>query len=262
MIKTDNTAGFGNSYIKQTTPAGSQTAYSVQGVGAGNTPNGICVGPDNNLWVANSSGILKCTTSGTLTAYDTTYANVGNSVNICSGPDGNLWFCSSGTGGNQVVRMTTSGTVNSWSNGSSSANGICSGPDGNLWYTGYSSGSVGRGINKITPSGTITNYGVSGQTWTAAGGCNTIAVGGDNNIWGVGSTGTNNSGTVLKSTTSGGITTYSVSARYLTISAGPDGNLWVGGNNNTYSMFQITTSGTVTQFGGSIGYISAIGQGP
>lgn len=60
---------------------------------AGGTFSGVTVGPDGNLWAAESQygHVVRVTTSGTITEYQTPgYEMLATA--ITAGPDGNLWF--------------------------------------------------------------------------------------------------------------------------------------------------------------------------
>ena len=102
------------------------------------SPDGICSGPDGNLWVCDNYStkqVWKVTTGGV----GTNYSFVATRTCICS--DGtNLWVTDEGPASflSYFWKFTTSGSgtkydLNTVISTASSPNGICYGPDGNLW---------------------------------------------------------------------------------------------------------------------------------
>lgn len=109
----------------------------------------LVVGPDGFLWISRTTDVLRVSRSGEIT----TFANAGGYYNrLASGPDGNVWV--SNHYANWIGRMTPSGTLTTFSNGSVDddfPNGITAGSDGNLWFVS----NDGR-VRKITTAGAIT----------------------------------------------------------------------------------------------------------
>ncbi len=160
---------------------------------------------------------------------------------------------------------------------------IAVGPDGNLWFSDFGSNKIG----KITPSGTISEYSISGAGSEELEG---ITAGPDGNVWFVAegvskvgkitSTGEKTlyslppasyprdivagpekeaalwfteegSGKIGRITPSGVVTEYTVGASTAptAIAAGPDGNLWFTEENaGKNKIGKITPAGKVTQF--------------
>lgn len=154
------------------------------------SPWGIAAGADGNLWFTeeDSDQIGKITTSGTFTEFalpadPDCLSKVPE--DITAGPDGAMWFSEKAC--DQIGRIPTTATTTSPqiteyltpTNGEmgrpSGPKGIVSGPDGDLWFVEETAGQIGR----ITPSGTITEFGTIAPASLPA----DIAVGADNNLW-------------------------------------------------------------------------------
>ncbi|MHB8463364.1 MAG: virginiamycin B lyase family protein [Acidimicrobiales bacterium] len=167
----------------------------------------------------------------------TMFSGASHPVGIAAGADGALWFTNSGN--NTIGRITTSGTVTSYSGtGIHEPGGIALGADGALWFTN-SVDSIGR----ITTSGTVTKY-----TDTGMAGPEDIAAGPDGALWFT--NGRNR--TIGRITTAGTVSNYAgpgIDDPYK-ITAGPDGALWFT-NGRTDSIGRITTGGTVTNYTGT-----------
>lgn len=153
-------AGTGSAGLAKVTTAGVVTNYAVTG-GYG---NGICLGPDGNLWVAAGNHVSKISTSGVTL---NTWTGGGFSTQmgpICAGPDGNLWAAD---GGNCAVwQITTSGTKTMFtvSGPSNPLTGITAGTDGNIWIADSSSAVI-----KVSTSGVVlaTYAGIGGPAFSA-----------------------------------------------------------------------------------------------
>ena len=146
---------------------------------------GITTGPDGNLWFTEQIGnnIGKLTPGGSFTEYP----NTGSYPSaITSGPDGALWFTESGA----IGEITTAGVIHQFplpspTGGMGGANPtatIAAGPDGNLWFAATGSEPGAEWIGRMTPTGTVTYYAVSGPALTGpnVGG---ITAGPDGNMW-------------------------------------------------------------------------------
>jgi hypothetical protein len=100
------------------TTSGVITQYPIP---SGNSPVGLTVGPDGNLWFtepsANQIGMI--TTSGVVTEYPGPDAN-GSRVDIAAGPDGNVWFTDSAS--NEIVKITLASPAATTTSLSSSPN--------------------------------------------------------------------------------------------------------------------------------------------
>lgn len=202
---------------------------------------GVCVGPDGNIWVADAGYVWKVNRFGTAVKVATGLPSEPTS--ICTGSDGNLWAC----GATKVYKITTAGVVTTYS-GFTSLHGICAGPDGNLWV--IDSNSPTAGFWKITTSGVSTLYPLVGSFSGYQG----ICVGSDGKLWA-----TNFGDLGLSScTTAGSVVDYPSLFTYdaYGICNGPDGNLWVGTYDNGVglgSLYKVSTAGTVITSTGSLG---------
>lgn len=232
-VSPDNNIWFteeGVDKIGKITTSGSITEYALP---EGDHPGGITDGPDGNLWYTNETAgkIGKITTSGVMTEY----ALPGKSAwSITTGPDGNLWF----TGAALIGKITTSGLVSEYALPVlSKPKSITAGPDGNVWFTNDSESTLKATIDKITTSGSMTEYPISGA---GAG----IVAGPDGNLWFA-----NADSKIGKITTSGSVTEYALPNRSWpgSITTGPEGNLWFTDEVSS-KVGSITTSGAVTEF--------------
>ncbi|HET9392987.1 MAG TPA: hypothetical protein VFO29_05665 [Candidatus Rubrimentiphilum sp.] len=250
-------------------------------------PVGLIVGPDHNLWFAESDGdrVGRVTPTGTVTEY--AVASGAGPLGITAGPDGKLWFTEANS--SRIGRINTDGTgYTEFSAGITSGSSpqfITAGPDGNLWFT-----EAADRIAKITTAGVVTEY-TSGIT--AGSSPIGIAVGGDGNIWfteyiagaigkfvpggtsatefttgipvgafPIGIVAAPSGGSMFftengvdaigKITTSGGVVTQftdgiSPAAEPFGITTGPDGNLWFTECCGN-RIGRMTTAGVVTEF--------------
>jgi virginiamycin B lyase len=173
---------------------------------------------------------------------------------IAAGPDGNLWYAE--YDGSRVGRITPTGTVGDWSNGSGISTdsrnvGIAAGPDGNLWFTENGGNRIGR-FNPATKHADEFSTGI-----TANANLGGIAYGSDGAMWFT-ELATNKIGRI---TTAGAVSEYSnsitASGRPDQIVAGPDGNLWF--TEFSGRIGRITTSGTINEFTNGIGSTTLTG---
>lgn len=166
---------------------------------------------------------------------------------------------------------------------SSGAVDIAIGSDGNAWFAEHN----GHKISRITPSGTITEYAITGDVvdlWTGQGddlwftemsanlvgkintstgqvteysaptnnaGPNGITLGADGNMWFAEYT----AGKIGVIASAGTITEYTVGGNPTDLALGSDGNVWFT-SYNTNQVGKITTSGTATW------YSAPSGSGP
>jgi streptogramin lyase len=131
----------------------------------------------------------------------------------------------------------SSGTLNE-------PNGITAGPDGNVWFTDSGDDMIG----KITPAGTITEFGTASAP-------DAITVGPGGNLWFLDS----KVGTI---TTAGAITEFSSGTIALNgIAFGPDGNLWFTSSLGTVGV--MTSGGSViASYGTTLSDPIGIAAGP
>ena len=135
---------------------------------------GITAGPDRAMWYADF---------------------------IVTGPDGALWFTE--TTGQQIGRITTSGSISHFGSAERYPQAITNGPDGALWFTAF-----GR-VARITTSGSITHFKLGGP---------------DGALWLT----DNGAGKIGRFATNGQLTEFRLPSGLspVGIAAGPDGALW------------------------------------
>jgi hypothetical protein len=141
----------------------------------------ILVGPDNNLWVtenhSNKIGRLNPTT-GVLTEWvmPTSGSTPSGMTNAA---DGALWFTEWGESISRIARITTSGVLTEYPDGTANSGpwGIVPGPNGtDIWYTEFYTSMLGMmpvcavGLTASYSSGTL-DFGFSvgstaPYTWT------------------------------------------------------------------------------------------------
>jgi streptogramin lyase len=200
-------------------------------------PQGIALGADGNLWVAEYSGnaIVVLNPGGVRIGSFTLPTPNAQPIGIAAGPDGALWFTEYGAG--QIGRVTTAGMITEFplSSAASQPYFICAGPDGAMWFTEFAADRLGR----ITTSGAITEFSVTGAPTG-------IASGPDGALWFTEYTG----GAIGRLTTGGGLTEYPIpttsSAPY-DITKGPDGALWFT-ESATSKIGRVTSAGVFTEF--------------
>ncbi len=125
---------------------------------AGTSPMDVAVGPDGNLWVANSaaSSVSKVAATGAVLAtYAMTSANSGPRA-LAAGADGSMWVALQTA--NKIARVTMEGAVTEFAvpTANSQPFDIAAGPDGALWFTEF----VGNKIGRITTTGEVTEYAI------------------------------------------------------------------------------------------------------
>jgi virginiamycin B lyase len=185
--------------------------------------------------------------SGNARVTDYTDPSINFPLRIAAGSDGALWFTNTGS----IGRISTSGTVTTYSDPDIDPYWITAGPDGALWFTNVNHESIGR----ITTSGTITTY--PDPSIDSAYG---ITTGPDGALW---FTNVVND-SIGRITTTGTVTHYTDPSivHPTDIAAGPDGALWFT-NDGANSIGRITTTGTVTHYTDpSIEQPYAIAAGP
>jgi virginiamycin B lyase len=150
--------------------------------------------------------------------------------------DGSLYF----TLGNQIGKLTTSGTFTAYTIGMmAAANDICLGSDGNLWFCDNT-----NKIGRMTPSGTFTEWNIP-TTGTAP---LRIVSGPDGNLYFTESTASK-----IGRITSDGTGTFTewniptLGSSPVGITSGPDGCLWFV-ESSANNVARMTTSGTFTEW--------------
>jgi streptogramin lyase len=221
--------------VGRITPTGKITEFPV----SGGLLRNITMGPHGNLWFTAAWGIGRITPSGTVTTFPQSSSTLQG---IAAGPDQNLWVVDHvgwidrfSTNGQLTGQFPFPGTCCD-----SSAVNIAAGPDGNLWAAEIASGGPPHadGIARITPSGTVTDYGSLPDAELRG-----IAAGPDGNLWFTAGAGDY----VGRMSVDGQIDTFAlaVPSTPAAIAPGTDGNVWFA--EEVGRIGQITPSGTMTE---------------
>jgi streptogramin lyase len=167
--------------IDSTSP-GTAKEFSIQAKGGneGSVPQGIVVGPEGNLWFADTSetkpAIGKIELSGPNEISKITECSTGLNPEsqprgIIVGSDGNLWFTDDGSTRaigkvNPSTFSPSSCEIAEFATGENSQPGgtpnnfgtwgIAAGPDGNVWFT--ESAANGKGVCRMLTSGEIGKF--------------------------------------------------------------------------------------------------------
>ena len=204
--------------ISRMTTSGVVTEFPLPNVLG--TPHDITSGPDGNLWFTSfaANHVGRITTSGVITGFPLPTV-AAFPARITAGADGNLWFTEYTA--QKIGRITTDGIITEFAlpRADNFPVGIAAGPDGNLWFTGQV-----RRVGRITPTGEVTEFPVSDETYD-------VAAGTDGNLWFVGW------GEVSRVTTSGAVTTFSGIPTYQPggMAVSPDGAIWIAGRHEENS---------------------------
>ncbi|HZY96027.1 MAG TPA: hypothetical protein VFE35_02875 [Candidatus Cybelea sp.] len=202
----------------------------------------IVLGPDKNLWFADTSSIGRITPAGVQTKFA---PNAAGGI-IATGPSRALWFTSFDSLGNPAIsRITTNGSIKNFPIPSGFVIALTWGRDNNEWFADNGRDAVG----KITPSGTFTEYQLpDAHSHMPVG----ISRGPDGNVWFVAVDFYGRSPEVGKVTTGGSITEYPLPSNCAQVTdaiiTGSDGNLWTSAKCPGYAMVSVTTSGTATVY--------------
>jgi virginiamycin B lyase len=204
------------SAIGEMTPTGAYTIYLLSQV-----PNGICRGPDGNVWFTETSShkIGRITPGGSLAFLDTGHDT--GPASITSGPDGHLWFTEAIR--HNIGRIDpANGGVILFPVAPSPHGGLLAGmgdlafgPDGQIWFPD----STNDTIRRMTTAGQFSEF-YSGISPSA--GLGAITLGPDGNMWFTESQ-LNRIGRI---TPSGSVTEFGVGGSPLDIVAGADGDIW------------------------------------
>jgi streptogramin lyase len=186
----------------------------------------ITTGPNGKLYFTDgASKVWSITTKGKFTAFPFNDKTGGYPYQITSGPDGNLWFTDRAR---LIVKMTPAGKFTTFQvpTQDGSTDDIAAGPDGNLWFT--LDGTGPSRIGRITPSGTITLFTISGSGNDGLS-LSGIAAGPDGNLWFTYEDFSTNADEIGRITTSGSTSLFptpTANGGPTDITAGPDGAMW------------------------------------
>lgn len=165
--------------VDRITPNGVITVYPIPTLNSG--PLGITAGPDGNMWFAEAGGdrIGRITLAGVITEFPVP-REATQPTFITAGGRGShdLWFVTNGHVPH-IGRISLTGTVTEFeipgANSRTTFIGqLTGGRDGNVWMA--QSEGLGGFIDRITPSGGVTQFKLADRTFG-------IALGPDGNIW-------------------------------------------------------------------------------
>ena len=217
---------------------------------------GIVVGPDKNIWIAETtSSLIRVTMKAKITIFSRltgAFGGVNYQIDpggMVLGPDSRFWMTVSQpndvSGNGLIAAITTAGAVTLFETPGEpeSTSHLVMGPDGKLWVP------LSTHMARISTAGSITQYAYPSKL--NSGYANDVTVGPDNNIWFTeGFVGI--VGKIVPST--GMITEYPISGttggpcRLNGIVNGGDGNLYAVGGNclvaDEYEVLRIATSGS------------------
>ena len=205
-------------------------------VPAGSAVRGLAIGPDGNLWMADTrvehhtrvSAILRMSPSGSVTAYKAGLQHDAIPENITDGPDGALWFID--TSG-RIGRIDTSGVIKEFPVGHVIEGAgvfgppppIVTGADRAVWFV-----LDPRQLGRITPSGHVQIFTPRASLKQPHGpreeAIEELAVGPDRQLWF-----TRSSGAVLRIDPSGHVRTVTnrlVAGKGIAVTS--NGVAWVG----------------------------------
>ena len=222
--------------VAKITPQGVITEYALNTTAAG--PQEITVGPDGALWFTMNSvsKIGRITTTGTLSEYSLPTAT--GPYAIASGPSGSNVLYVTAVTSNQILVIKTDGSVqatNTIPTAASSPKGITY-ANGAAWFTENLGNKLGR---VVTASATSTTYTLSEIALPSSNNYDSsraplgIATGPADTVWYVGagntSTGGSSGSRIGQMSKDGAIVgEYLLTpAGAISVTQGPDGNMWV-----------------------------------
>ncbi len=223
--------------IVRVTPQGAMTQFALS---ANARPMGITLGPDGNIWFAESGSnkIGRITPQGVITEFSFDPA-LGRPNGITAGMDGNLWFTVANGSGNYLGSITPQGVIGIYTipiegNG---PNGIAVDSAGNIWFT-----VAPTKIGRRSPGGTFSEFSLGSFTQQIS--PEEITAGPDGNMWFTEFTGNK----IGRIDSNGAISEFVVpteGAGPQGITAGPDGNIWFteGASGNRIGKIQLTEAG-------------------
>jgi streptogramin lyase len=199
---------------------------------------GLASGADGNLWFTQffdhphgdgePGGLIgRLSPSGAVTGFGAAPAASGAPV---AGADGNIWFV--GDNGHLAIdRVTSNGEIAQFGTDHVGVpSDLVAGPDGNVWFTAQ------RSINRVTPSGEITQFTDCMDYREFFSEAASIVAGPGEDLWFTSVTSRSLPGiaeppTIGRVTTSGEITLFKagIESEPRSLLAGPDGRVWFTG---------------------------------
>jgi virginiamycin B lyase len=225
--------------------AGAITKLSLKGKAAtyttpttGSAPESIAYN-GKDVWFTEwqTPCAASVTRTGAVHEYNTTLSKT-MSTSMTVGVNGYTWF---GTDAAGIGSISPTGaiTLTSIPDESAQFTGVGLGPDGNVWWEEF----TGQNVGKITPDYQFMEYHIPNMP-NGSGGFG-ITGGSDGRVWFVDT----NDGQIGAIETNGKNPVFyktGLTGLPITITAGPDGNLYFG--EVTPVVGQITTSGVITEF--------------
>jgi len=248
-ITTDDTDPMnGSGMIGVLTTSGSFKKHdSPSGDPLGN--NGIAVGPDGNVWFAETGHIAKITPAGAITEFAYPSGLTSNTAaGVVTGPDHKVWFTEYFTKKvanidpttNVITEFDVSGV------GCSGPQGLAVGTDHDLYFN-----CSFTTIAKMTTSGSTT---VINNPYGEAGTPQDMVTGPNGHIW------FNTNGNTIaeynenNGTITGHVSPFNTNGLMIDLTSGPDGNVWSatnGGNLEVYALVTLGVSPTKLTFSGT-----------
>jgi streptogramin lyase len=173
---------------------------------------------------------------------------------IVTGSDGAMWYRENptGSGTDQIGRVTTSGTVSDYNVTPSGAvaaavYSLTNGPSGDIWFTSciYTSSSYYPAVGYITPSSGAVTLAYTGSLGASCNFSAGITTGSDGNLY-IGY------GTYIEQVTPSGVMSLAYGmapsgSRFTSLTNGPDGNIWfVNQTQNEIGVMNISTDAVTT----------------
>jgi virginiamycin B lyase len=191
---------------------------TTQSAPLGDNPNGLCWGPDANLWFGmGAQNVGRFGPAGALTTFPLPGMGPSTAISFDVGSDGNLWFTE--LDGNRIGSITSLGVVREFElpTKGSTPIGITAGPDGALWFTEYAADRIGR----LTVEGKLSEFPIPTPDSFPV----DIASGREGGVWFTG----NQANTIGRVDLDGSIHELAVPTRNAApvgITVAPDGSVW------------------------------------
>jgi streptogramin lyase len=244
----------GGNAIGRITPDGVLTRFPLPRPDS--LPFGVIAGPEGNLWFLTgfgSAAIGRITPGGVIAEFPVPWAG-SRPTAITAGPDRNLWFAD--PGGHAIGRITPGGDITGFPlPDAAGLSRLAVGLDHDLWFT--VARATGPGIGRITPDGAITEIralhlpgplttGPDGAPWFAEEDClsgaDGSALAGGAGFGRIAPDGV----TRIPLRDALAVPISAACPHLVSVTAGPDGNLWFTGYEQTRLLALVAFIGRVT----------------